>query len=54
MRSGYQLRIFGQLYTEKELYVLFWRLFYKNDAMERAKTIIDEEIKLLNVDFPPN
>ena len=48
--SSYDLRIENELYTQKQLYVLFWKFFYDNGSTEMAKSILDQELETLAIE----
>ena len=45
--ADFELRIVDERFTQRELYVLFWKLFHENDAVDKAKALLDQEIDLL-------
>ena len=45
--NSYDLRIENELYTQKQLYVLFWKFFHDNGSTEFAKNILDQELETL-------
>jgi uncharacterized protein YecT (DUF1311 family) len=50
--TEYNINISGEYYTQKELYVLFWKLFFDNQATKYAKQILDSEIGMLPAPVP--
>lgn len=50
--TEYNIKISGEYYTQKELYVLFWKLFFENQATDYAKKILDSEISMLPAPAP--
>jgi len=45
--DAYNIDIAGERYSQKELYVLFWKLFFENKTTKYAKQILDAEIEML-------